>query len=244
MKVIGLSLAVAFAASALGCGGSPNAPNGGQTFAFDFSAGQQGWIAGFADYPSDNAAFYELVADYRPLPAPLDGSRRALYVSAFNASGDVFLFYKRQVTGLKPGAAYMAAFEVEIATNIPTGCVGIGSPPGEGTYIKAGASADEPMAVLAPDGRYLILNIDKGNQASSGKNALTIGNAANSLPCQSGPNGQVIQRWELKRLQSSQTVSVSADAGGAVWFVVGIDSAWVDRLEFFITQFKATVTPE
>jgi hypothetical protein len=243
MKAISLSLAVAFATAALGCG-SPSAPNGGQTFAFVFSAGPQGWIPGFADYPSDNAAFYELVADYRPLPAPLDGSRRALYLSGFNASGDVFLFYKRQVTGLKPGATYIAAFEVEIATNIPTGCVGIGAPPGEGTYIKAGASAIEPMPVLAPDGRYLIMNIDKGNQASSGTNALTIGNAANSLPCQSGPNGQVIQRWELKRLQSSQPVAVSADTAGSIWLLIGIDSGWLDHLEFFITQFKATLMPE
>ena len=210
-------------------------------FAFDFAAGQQAWTAGFADYPAARQDFYELVADYQPLQAPLDQSRKALFISGFNGSEDLFMFFKRQVAGLDPGAIYTATFEVEIATNIPSGCVGIPSPPGESSHIKAGASMIEPAPVLGPDGRYR-MNIDKGNQASSGENAITLGNAANSLECHRGADGQIVRQWELKSLRNDTGISVRADPAGSVWLLTGIDSGAFGKWEFYVVRFVATLT--
>jgi len=230
-------------ATSLACGGSPTAPGGGpRTFPFDFAQGAQGWVGGFADYPAWNEAFYELVADYRPLLPPLPPSG-ALFLSGFNASGDLFLFYKGRVTGLRPAQRYRATFEVQIATYFPTGCFGIPGPPGEDTNVKAGASTEEPRAVLQPDGDYY-MNIDKGNQASSGTNAITIGNVANSVPCERGPDGRIVLRWELKTLTGGQPVEVDADRDGAVWLLAGIDSGVFGKMEFYITKFSATFTPQ
>ena len=96
---------------------------------------------------------------------------------------------------------------------------------------------------MQPDGRYY-MNIDKGNQASSGKNAVTIGNAANSVPCQTGPDGQIVRRWEVKTLTGDRPVEVEANRDGAVWLLAGIDSGVFGRWEFYITKFSATLTPQ
>jgi hypothetical protein len=132
-------------------------------------------------------------------------------------------------------------FEVEIATNIPSGCVGFAGPPGESSYIKAGASTIEPAPVLQPDGRYH-MNIDKGNQAGSGEHAITIGNAANSIECRRGSDGQIVQRWELKPLRSDIGVIVRADQAGSIWLLTGIDSGVFGAWEFYVTRFAATLT--
>lgn len=154
------------------------------------------------------------------------------------------MFSKRHVTGLRAGQPYRATFEVQIATYFPTGCVGIPGPPGEHTNIKAGVSSLEPQPVVQSDGRYY-MNIDKGNQASSGRNAITIGNAANSLHCDDlDENGKIVLRWELKTLASDQGVEVEADPGGGVWLLAGIDSGVFGRMEFYITRFSATLTPQ
>ncbi len=82
-----------------------------------------------------------MVADRRPLPAPLQPSP-ALFLGGDNRSDDLFMFYKAHVGGLLPGASYFVRFEVEVATNVPMGCVGIGGAPGESVWVKAGGGHD------------------------------------------------------------------------------------------------------
>ncbi|MYK86968.1 MAG: hypothetical protein F4018_00630, partial [Acidobacteria bacterium] len=112
-------LAAAFAG---GCSGHPSEPTEALTFTFDFSRGPQGFIAGFADYPPAHAAIYELTADYRALPPPLE-PQSALFLSGINRSDDLFMFFKGPVGGLSPGARYSVTVSVEIATNTPAGCI-------------------------------------------------------------------------------------------------------------------------
>ena len=175
-------------AFALACGGptSPTPPGDSFTFTFDFSNRPEGWLAGFADYPVYMENQMVNVADYRTLPSPLDESKSALYISGINYSGNLFMFYKKQVFGLVPNALYDASFFVEIASNVPRGCFGIGGPPGESVFVKLGASGIEPQRVLTSD-RY-VLNVDKGNQSQGGAAAAVVGDIANSIPCQAARN--------------------------------------------------------
>ena len=143
------------------CRGHPNAPTDALTFAFDFRGGPQGFVAGFADYPPADVDIYELTADYRALPPPL-ASQFALFISGVNRSDDLFMFFKGPIAGLSPGGRYIVTVSVEIATDTPAGCFGVGGAPGESVWIKAGATAIEPLAIR--DGSYLRMNIDIGNQ--------------------------------------------------------------------------------
>src|SRR4051812_24914357 len=149
---------------------------------FDFSNGAQGWTAEFADYPVGSGSFYELASGYRSLPAPLN-SRGGFFISGNNHSDDLFMYIKRQVTGFEPNTDYEVSLIVEFATDVPAGCGGVGGSPGESVFVKAGASSIEPTTFVDQLG-YLRMNIDKGNQANSGIDAIVVGNVANSTVCE------------------------------------------------------------
>ena len=218
-----------------GCVGHPTEPSDGPTFTFDFHRGRQGFTAGFADYPPAQEKIYELTSGYHTLPAPLE-PRSALFISGVNRSADLFMFFKGPIGGLRPGALYGVTVGLEIATNTPAGCFGVGGPPGESVWIKAGATAVEPRPIR--EGAYLRMNIDIGNQSRGGANALVLGNVANSRSCEQP------RQWERKSFQNLTTpepISVSPD--GRVWLLFGADSGFEARTEIYFTQASVTFTP-
>ena len=218
-----------------GCSGHPTEPTDALTFTFDFHRGPQGFTAGFADYPPARAQIHELTSDYRALPAPLE-PHSALFISGVNRSDDLFMFFKGPIAGLRPGARYGVTVGVEIATNTPAGCVGVGGAPGESVWIKAGATAVEPLAVR--EGAYLRMNVDVGNQSRGGAHAVVLGNVANSRSCEEP------RQWERKSFQSRTTpepVSVSPD--GRAWLLFGADSGFESRTEIYFTRASVTFTP-
>jgi len=207
-----------------------------ETIQLDFSQGTQEWVAGFADYPSGQEGFFELEADYRTLLEPLNTSQRAHYIAGNNHSDDLWMYFKGQLAGLSPDKTYRVRFEVEIATDVPNGCGGVGGPPGEGVTIKAGASEIEPDATAQRG--FLRMNVDKGNQSQSGEDAVVLGDVANSVPC-----GEPA-RWELKRLSSGgDSVDVTSDGAGRVWLFVGSDSGFESTTRLYYTWVIATLEP-
>ncbi len=221
----------------LACDNEATDPNEPLSARVDFSTGQHGWTAGFADYPVGEDDFYELESDYRALPAPLDTSRRALYISGNNHSDDLFMFWKGQIVGLAPNTSYRVRFEVEFATNAPAGCVGVGGSPGESVWVKAGASQAEPEAVDV--GGFFQMSIDKGNQAIGGEKALVLGDVASSQTC-----GQGQPQWEIKQLTSgAETITVTAVGDGRVWLLMGTDSGFEATTSLYYTRLLATFEP-
>ena len=179
---------------------------------FQFSRGPQGWVDLFADYPAGQDGLFNLVADYRPLPAPLDTSQSALYIAGTNRSDDLWMQYKTEVV-LPPDTNYRVSFSVEIATNVPSGCFGVGGAPGEGVTVKAGVSLIEPERELDAMGWWR-LNIDKGQQTQGGEDVVVVGDLANSRSCEEG------FQWELKRL-GGPPMMFTTDSTGRAWLSVG-----------------------
>ena len=210
-------------------------PDGETEAAFDFSGGPQGWTAGFADYRAGDEALMELESDYRQLPAPL-GPDSALFISGRNTSDDLFMFFSRRLDGLEPDALYDVTFEITIATDVPEGCGGVGGSPGESVYLKAGAARVAPDT--APDALgTLRLNIDHGNQANPGVNAVVMGTIEGTTPCEAG-----VRSWELKSFtHPGQPLRVRANSQGALWLIMGTDSAFEGTTSIFYTRFKATL---
>jgi hypothetical protein len=211
--------------------------SGTLVFRFDFTAGAQGWVAGFADHHPGDDAFLELTSDYRALPAPL-GPGSALFISGNNHTDDLFMFFTREVRGLTPGARYRVTSDVRFATNVPQGCGGVGGSPGESVWLKAGASTTEPRTIVDGEG-WLRLTADKGNQAVGGKDLVVLGTIENSRPCELSA-----LVWEVKTLKSATGESeVTASPDGAVWLVAGTDSGFEATTSLFYTSIAITLEP-
>ena len=208
LVLIGLCLLALTMASCGGTGGEAEV-----TFAFDFEDGEQGWVAGFSDLPSDyDPESYQLESSWEPLPSGLEG--HGIYMRGHNHSDDLFMFLKTHVDGLAPETTYQANFSIDLATNMPEGMMGIGGSPGESVFAKAGATAIEPLAEDV-DG-MLLMNISKGNQASEGADMLTLGHIAHpELDVETA--GEV---YDIKTLSSEgRPFRVTTDADGRLWLL-------------------------
>lgn len=207
-----------------------------QYFKFDFANGLGGWEGGFADYPVGEEVHYELKWGWQRMPKPLDG--HGLYLSGNNHSDDLFMFAKRRIEGLQPNTPYALGFNVTLATDTPTGCFGVGGAPGESVWVKAGASVIEPMP-MEMDDKYYRMNIDKGNQAQGGKDAMVLGNIANSNTDCNKPV------YELKSLSNSTApFEVHTDQSGGLWVLVGTDSGFESTTSLYYASIVIAAVPQ
>lgn len=198
-------------------------------YSVDFNAGLDGWSGGFSDYPVGSQVDYFLEWGWRLLPAPFSG--HGFHLAGTNRSDDLFMFMKRRVTGLLPDTEYLFAVEVTFATNAPQGCVGTGGAPGESVYLKAGITAAEPFPIR--DNDSWIMNIDKGNQGNGGKNALVIGNIANtSRLCADTP-------YQMKTVAGVPVPSpVKTSSDGSLWLMIGTDSGFESMTSLYYTAVR------
>ena len=180
----------------------------------DFTTGTDSWMAVFADYPAGQETFYELKAFHATLPPPLDQTDGAFFISGNNHSDDLFMYLKKQFSGLKPNTSYTAKFTVDVASNAPSGGTGVGGPPGDGVSFGIGVTIAEPFNILAPNGYYR-LNLDKGNQINSGPARKVIGTMGNGY-----------DTWRYVLLRKEGTFSFTTDDTGRVWATVSTDSGF------------------
>lgn len=208
--------------------------------AWSFERRMQGFEAVFADLPEHwDQPTYQI--DYRreDVPPPLNGYR-GLRLTSHNSSDDLAMLVKTPVEGLLPETIYRVELDVEIATNVPFGCSGVGGSPGESVYVKLGASAEEPVAEVDPADGWLRLNIDFGNQSQEGMNARVVGDLSNSASCDDGLEAD----WELKALTTrGQPMLISTDADGTLWVFAGTDSAFEGLTQYYITALRARLEP-
>jgi hypothetical protein len=198
----------------------------------NFSEGDDGWETGFADLPADHDdALYELDSGRRELPAGLGGY--GIYLQGHNRSDDLFMYLTKQVTGLKPNTTYSLTFHIEMATNAAGGGVGIGGAPGESVFVKVGASTQQPMTEETADG-FLMINIDKGNQATGGNDMLVIGDVAS-------PDVLDETQFALKTFVV-EGFEASTDADGNLWLIAGTDSGFEGLTTVYFTQIDVTLT--
>lgn len=212
-----------------------------QSVEFDLTraVGAEGWQAGFADYPVAFEAGMNLVSGHEPLPAGLPREGAGLYSAGTNHSDDLFMFWKRRVSGLRPSARYDVEFMVEFVTRAPSGCVGVGGAPGESVYLKAGASGVEPAAVVEQEGDVAMrrMNVDKGNQSEGGPAAEVLGHiGGSSADCADAG-------WEVVRLESASGVAATTSSDGVLWLLIGTDSGFEGRTEVYLTRLRARFRP-
>jgi len=205
----------------------------------DFSVDEDGWTGGFADYPiSVLPEDWDMVFGYEPLPASLNLDANGLMLQGDNHSDDLFMYVKRPYDGLMPNTTYLVVFQVDLASNAPTGTVGVGGSPGDSVYVNVGVSLTEPNAIVGDDD-YWRMNIDKGNQASSGEDAITIGTIGVELPGVGG--GPIYKMKPLDNLE--EPLLITTDDQGQVWLLVGTDSGFEALTQIYLADIAIEFTP-
>jgi len=210
---------------------------------YNFKSGALGWTAGFADYPPNIGTGYRLDAGIRLMPRKLTRvPQRGFYIQGNNHSADLFMFLKRRLTvadGIVAGQTYRVEYVITLASNAPSGCVGIGGPPGESVFLKAGASPIEPLAVLQSNG-YLRMNVDKGNQSQSGTAVSVAGDIANGIPCE---QAFPLLPFALIERFHQHTTNVKANADGELWLLVGTDSGFEGLTRLYYQSIRVRLVP-
>jgi len=204
------------------------------TTKFTFEASSQQWVGDFTDYPEGQEQFFQLAWGWENLPASQAGFKKGIFLAGNNHSDDLFMFIKTPVTGLIPNTTYAVTISVNFASNVPEGLSGIGGSPGESVYFKVGASTEEPKKIMRK-GSY-ILNVDKGNQARGGKNAVVVGNLANPLVNPEQP------QFAPKQVgNTDEPIVVQSDETGKIWVFVGTDSGFEGTSKYYIGDVDITL---
>jgi hypothetical protein len=209
-------------------------------FSYTFDKDQESWTAGFADLPADyEPDSYALDSGWGELPSGLAGN--AIYISGNNHSDDLFMYFQKHITGLRPNTTYQVQFEIELASNTPAGMTGIGGSPGENVYVKAGAVGYEPE-IITDDIGWLRLDIDKGNQGSEGEDMINLGTLSNP---NLDPDTTTGDDYALMTLNSQgRNFQVTSDKDGTIWVIIGSDSGFEGTTTVFYNMVEITLMEE
>jgi hypothetical protein len=222
-----------------GCSASlePIDGTGRRDLLFVFDASTQEWSGGFTDLAPAQENNVGFVFERRELPPEIGLLGGALFVSGQNVSDDLFLFITHPVTSLRPNAPYSLTFELELASNASTGCVGVGGAPGESVFLKAGAAAIQPGRVTDSSGHFR-LNVDKGEQSSGGANAQVLGDIANGSTDCVNPSYRIITRDNR-----DDPFHITSDAEGQLWLLAGTDSGFEGTTALYYDTIRVVLEP-
>ena len=232
MKLLNLAVASTFCILLGGCSSDAVETEQGFTKHYDFGQSKYNFIPLFADYPVGEEVFYELDVSYGDLPEPF-ASEKGWKVSGNNHSDDLLATITAPVTGLDPMKTYSATVELELVTDVPTNCFGIGGSPGASVYVKAAVSDKQPTRTVDNLNHYRI-NLDIGNQSNSGTEGQSIGNVENSLDCAQP------QAFEKKVLKNETEFTVTSDSNGLVWVLSGFDSGFEGKTTVYISKLSVS----
>jgi len=201
------------------------------TFSYLFADSTSGWTADFADYPLDSTGSYlHFKHDSLPYIINRDSSLYSLKLSGTNIDDGLFMFVKRQISGLRPNTDYEIFMNVRLASKEPISNNGLEDTSGELVYVKVGASTVEPEVELEGESGYYRLNLDKGFGDEGGANALTVGNIG---------VGTTTTKYALITRNSTESFVVTSDGNGKMWLIVGTDSQFAGRTVVYYTQINA-----
>lgn len=200
------------------------------SYTADFSQSLDQWEADFADYPAGegDSARYELTATVTALPPSLVSKQTSLMISGNNYNEDLFMFIKRKVDGLLPNTRYTIVFDVQLASNAPTGGSTAYDAPGDRVYLKVGAVDKNPKKVIQGD--MYRMNIDKGNQAQGGSDMIVIGNVG------VGTNANSYALITRSNSITNAPIMATTNANGELWLIIGTDSGYPGTTTLYYTR--------
>ncbi len=220
-----------------------------QVMRFSFQHGKSGFDALFLDYPEGEKDFFELDWGHAELPSPWQ-SRSGLFLTGHNRSDDLMMLLQRPIDGLKPDTRYQLQLEVQLLSNEPGECAGIGGSPGDSVFLKLGAAGqavgveleDSGMPDVPPMRRP---DIDLGIQGQPGEFTRLVGTLANGLD---GNVGDLCidpdRPWVLLRKHTEgQAMEATTDANGRLWVFALSDSGFEGKSRWYLTELVVRLQP-
>ncbi|MFL0355712.1 hypothetical protein ACI5KX_04470 [Erythrobacter sp. GH1-10] len=203
------------------------------TLEFDFAAVGSEWTSGIAEFGDRARVNFETGVETVP---PDLSTRTGLKLAGTNVTDDLAMFTWRRIINLEANRLYRIETRLELASNVPPGCIGAGGAPGESVFVKAGASASQPGVDAQQQ-----LSVDKANQSQSGSEAVVIGDLAvpGAGTCSSG----VFAAKTIEGAASDAPI-VSSNANGELWLIVLSDSGFEARSEWYLLNARFTLTPQ
>lgn len=195
-------------------------------YRFDFETEAQGWTPIFVGYFVGGEEGFNLSVDHRSLPEQIDGEQKGLFISGDNQSDGLGMHFKRRIEGLEANTLYRLTFEVEIASQVGSGCGGLGGSPGESVNVVAAALSTEPAKTKEGN----VYDFNKAVQKElrlpyDQSQPPVLGNIANDLSCEESLDRG--QPFRLKRLESTSDYwTVRTDEAGRAWLLVGTSSGF------------------
>ncbi|WP_448549603.1 hypothetical protein [Thalassotalea fusca] len=207
-------------------------------YVIDFDQNTHNFTAIFSDYPKstsqqNNEVFYELSATYDDIPAPLN-MHKGIRLVGNNHSDDLLMAIKGRIRGLEENTLYRAEMEVTLATAAPSNCFGIGGAPGESVYVKLGVSEHEPRNI--DDNGMYRLNIDLGQQSTSGSEGETVGDLANGREC------GTVEQFVMKTLSTTRVFDIQTNEHGMFWIIAATDSGFEGLSEIYFNKLTLTLS--
>ncbi|MEM1137283.1 MAG: hypothetical protein AAGI07_15700 [Bacteroidota bacterium] len=204
-------------------------------FSYDFaSSGKGDWQEGFAEYPLSAEDTLMLEADFSNLPSTVNNPDSLLRLKGIDPVGDLFSFIKIAITGLTPSTVFDVVVEVEVAAeNLDDFGTTYDSAPE--VHLKAGVFEEEPVLENLNDTTVLgfesvVLNINKGNDASPGADLIFLGTIKMPSPSTETP---------LLVAAGPDEIRASSDAAGNMWLLVGTDSESIIHQAFYYSRITA-----
>jgi hypothetical protein len=216
-------------------------PGEAVTLMYDFEDGSDGWASDMSDF-SEATRPDDFLSETGSAAPGFEAGEGFIQLAATNTSDDVFMYLRRQVgpdDGLEASTGYEVGYTVEFASDAPTGCAGIGGPPGEAVWLKVGASSDEPVPVNR-DGDVR-LSVDKGNQSQGGPAAVIAGDIANGIPCEEALDSEEPPYAMVERTASIET---ETDEQGNLWLFVGTDSGFEGQTSIYYDRIEVVLSPQ
>ena len=214
-----------------------------QTVSFNLDRDRQKFEALFLDYWEGEEEKMELEWGHEPLPDAWS-MRNGIRISGTNRTDDLMMVLMRPLDGLEPDTTYRLELEMQFATNVPSGCVGVGGSPGESVFVRLGASGEKPGYVLEESGTdappMRRPSIDLGQQSQPGEFALAAGDMANGLDDEwcTAPD----RPWRLKRVSTAgQDFEVTSDENGRLWIYGLSDSGFEATTTWYMTEFVVRI---
>jgi hypothetical protein len=203
------------------------------SYSYDFSQSDHGWQHGFSDYPArvDDSVFFELKYAYTEKP----GGDKALMISGHNYNDDLFMYLKKKVEGLRQNSDYILTMDVQLASDAPEGFSDADGSPGEGVYLKVGATGTEPESII--ENSNYIMNIDKGNGMENGENMVYVGNIAKPS---SASGYTLISRSNASVMDPP--LHVRSNSRGELWLIVGTDSSYKGTTTLYYTNINVVLS--
>ncbi|OCT13449.1 hypothetical protein A8709_17740 [Paenibacillus pectinilyticus] len=214
-------------------------PDQSQThLSYDFSMDNGGWTTGVADLPvSYQDQDYQINTKVDKVNLNDGKVINGMMLSGMNRSDDLFMYMSKKLdstAGLKPNTEYEVKLRLDLASNEAESSMGIGGGPASSVYVKAGVVDREPTVKTDstdPSTPYYRLNLDKGNQATDGKDLTLLGNIAKQDAEKSG--------FQLKSFE--RTYTVKSNAAGELYVIIGTDSGYEGLQKLYFTNIDLTL---